>query len=105
MRRKMFRKMMMWAVTALLVVALSAPVALAASPSQTFCEDVLGGTFSRDGGEVSCITVVEGKNKNFTDTNTQESNGTLNNDPQFSESDVCAGTGSGKCPPGQFPND
>jgi hypothetical protein len=98
----MIRRITMLAVTAMFVLALAVP-AFAASPSETDCV-ASGGTFDRTGGEVSCTTVVEGKNKNFTDTNTQESNGTLNNDPQFSESDVCAGTGSAKCPPGQFPN-
>jgi hypothetical protein len=99
----MIRRITTLVVAALFMMALAVP-AFAASPSETQCTDS-GGTFSRDGGNVSCTTTVEGKNKNFTDTNTQESNGTLNNDPQFSESDVCAGTGSGKCPPGQFPND
>ena len=96
----MIRKLMMLAVAALFVVALALP-AFAVSPSQTACE-ADGGTFLRSGGEVSCTYVVVGKNKKFTDTSTQESNGTLNNDPQYSESQACGGTGSGKCPPGQF---
>ena len=97
----MIKKLMMWTVAALVVVALSAPALFAASPSERQCE-ASGGTFNRDGGQVSCTTTDFGKNTKFTDTTTQESNGTLQNDPQYSESQACGGTGSGKCPPGQF---
>jgi hypothetical protein len=72
--------------------------ALAASPSQTQCE-AQGGTFQRDGGQVSCV-VEEGKNTKFTDTSTTTGQGNVNNKQE--ESSACGGTGSGKCPPGQF---
>ncbi len=82
-----------------LLVALSAVPAFAVSPSQQQCE-AQGGTFTRSGGEVQCVVVEEGKNPKFTDTETTSGQGNINN-KQEQESE-CAGTGSGKCPPGQF---
>lgn len=82
-----------------------APVAWAVSPSQEECE-AQGGTFSRDGGQVKCIIVdeEEGKNPKFTDTTTTTTTGqgNISNKQQQSSTEVCGGTGSGKCPPGQF---
>ena len=95
----MFRRITMWAVTALLVVALAAPAAFAASPSQTQCE-ASGGTFSSENGTKTCTTTTEGKNDKFTDTNVTSGQGNTGNKTQTS--DTCGGTGSAKCPPGQF---
>jgi hypothetical protein len=79
--------------TAMMTVATAAP-AFAASPSQTQCEGS-GGTFSRDGGQVSCtFDAKNDKQPKFDSTTT--SNGTLNNKPQKTE-DPC-----GPCPPGQY---
>jgi hypothetical protein len=72
---------------------LALPAAFAASPSQQDCE-AQGGTFTKSGGQVKCVIVGEGKNPKFTDTETTTGN--------KQQSDECAGTGSGKCPPGQF---
>ena len=90
-----------------LVLALSTTLALAASPSQQECE-AAGGTYDRDGGTVSCtFTTTEnvGNSPNSsttTSTETDSSNGTLNNDPKFEEDDSCAGPGkstsSSHCP-------
>jgi hypothetical protein len=92
----MKRIVMMLSLAALLVAALTVTSAgaFAASPSEQQCTDS-GGTFSRDGGQVSCTT--PGKNENQPKFNqTDTSNGTLNNKPQKTES-------CGKpCPPGQF---
>jgi uncharacterized protein (DUF2147 family) len=97
----MKRIIMMLTVAALMVAALTitSAGAFAASPSQRACEDA-GGTFSRDGGQVQCIQTEEGKNPKFTDTTTTSGQGNISNKQQQSEE--CAGTGSGKCPPGQF---
>ncbi len=95
----MIKRMIMLFATALLVLAMAVP-AFAASPSQRDCE-AQGGTFMRTGGgQVECVIVVEGKNPNFTDTTTTTGQGNDGNKP--TSSDECAGTGSGKCPPGQF---
>ncbi len=83
---------------ALMMVATAVP-AFAASPSQRECE-ANGGTFTRDGGQVQCVQTTEGKNPKFTDTTTTTGQGNTSNKQQQSEE--CAGTGSGKCPPGQF---
>ncbi len=110
----MIERMIMLVATALLVLALAVP-AFAASPSQRECEaqnDPATGTtatFNRDGGEVTCtvVTTEEGKNTRFSEetTTTEKSRGNLSNEPQAEEvppTTECAGTGSGKCPPGQF---
>ena len=44
--------------------------------------------------------VGEGRNPKFTDTVTTSGRGNISNKAQTS--DVCGGTGGGKCPPGQF---
>jgi hypothetical protein len=85
-------------VAAMLVLALAAP-AFAASPSQEQCE-AQGGTFERTNGQVECVIVEEGKNSKFTDTETTTGQGNISNKQQ--QSNECGGTGSGKCPPGQF---
>lgn len=79
---------------------------LAASPSEQDCI-ASGGVFDRVGGKVSCtITTTENvgnspNSQTVTNTDTDESNGTLNNDPQFEESNSCGGpgnsTGSAHC--------
>jgi hypothetical protein len=83
------------AVAALMMggLALSAGSALAQSPSQQECE-AQGGTFTRERGTVTCTTETNvGRSENSqTVTTTEESKGTLQNDPQFSES--CAGPGN-----------
>jgi hypothetical protein len=73
--------------------------ASAQSPSQRECE-AAGGTFSRDRGEVSCVVTEEGKNDRFEREETTTGRGNINNKTEQTEE--CTGTGSGKCPPGQF---
>ena len=106
-RNILIKRITIFAATALLALSMAVP-AFAASPSQTQCEDA-GGTFNRSGGEVTCtfVTTEPGKNKNFseTTTTTEKSKGNLDNEPQQEEvppTTECQGTGSGKCPPGQF---
>jgi len=82
-----------------------APTAWAVSPSQEQCE-AQGGSFDRVNGQVQCVIVETevGKNPKFTDTTTTATTGQGNteNKTQQSSSEVCAPTGSEKCPPGQF---
>jgi hypothetical protein len=87
------------AITATLAVMLFSGSALAASPSQEQCE-AQGGTFQRTNGQVECVIVDEGKNARFTDTTTTTGQGNVSNKQQ--QSSACGGTGSEKCPPGQF---
>ena len=75
------------------------PAAWAQSPSERECE-AQGGTFTRDGGQVRCVIVEEGKNPKFTNRETTTGRGNISNKQQ--QSNECGGTGSGKCPPGQF---
>jgi hypothetical protein len=84
----------------------------AASPSEQNCTEA-GGTFDRTQGEVSCTFVTVdpvgnsensgGQSQNNTSADTDSSNGTLQNEPQFEESSVCVGPGNsgeggGQCP-------
>ena len=95
----MIRRITMLVAAALLMVALAVP-AFAVSPSQRECE-AEGGTFGRtSGGQVECVIVEEGKNPKFTETETTTGQGNIGNKQQ--QSSECGGTGSGKCPPGQF---
>ncbi len=95
----MIRRITALVVAALFMMALAVPAAFAVSPSQQQCE-AQGGTFTRSGGQVQCVVVEEGKNPKFTSTETTSGQGNISNKQQRSEE--CAGTGSGKCPPGQF---
>jgi len=89
------RRISLLFVAALLMMALAVP-AFAASPSERACT----GTFTSEQGTKTCTVTVEGKNSNFTDTTQTSGQGNTGNKPQTS--DTCGGTGSGKCPPGQF---
>ena len=80
--------------------ALAAAPAFAAPPSQEECE-AAGGTFTKERGQVQCVIVEEGKNPKFTDEETTTGQGNINNKQE--QTSECGGTGSGKCPPGQFP--
>ena len=93
------------ATTAIAVLCLTgAAPAFAASPSQTQCENS-GGTFSRDGGTVSCVYPVVsdpvgnsersgGKSQTVDTQETESSNGTLNNKPKHEETSTCEGPGN-----------
>ena len=94
----MIRRMLTLVVAALFMLALAAP-AFAISPSEQACLDQ-GGTFTSQNGTKTCTVTEEGKNPKFTDTNTTSGQGNTGNKTQTS--DTCGGTGSGKCPPGQF---
>ncbi len=94
----MIRRISLLFVAALLMMAVAVP-AFAASPSEQACTDQ-GGTFTSSQGTKTCTVTVEGKNSNFTDTTQTSGQGNTGNKPQTS--DTCGGTGSGKCPPGQF---
>jgi hypothetical protein len=70
------------------------PAAWAVSPSQEQCE-AQGGEFDRVNGQVICTE--EGKNPKFTSSTSGQGNiGNKTRGPD------CDGTGSNKCPPGQF---
>jgi hypothetical protein len=94
----MIRRITTLVLAALFMLALAVP-AFAASPSQKQCE-AQGGTFTKSGGQVQCVIVEEGKNPKFTDTETTTGQGNISNKQQ--QNQECGGTGSGKCPPGQF---
>lgn len=98
-----------------LVVALAAALVMAvgsgsavADHNQRSCE-AEGGTWTSDQGFKTCtfVTEEEGKNDNFqcTTTDPLSGRGNLGNkteDPPATEEEE--NTGSGKCPPGQYPN-
>ena len=76
------------------------------SPSETECLEA-GGTFDRDGGQVSCeILDPVGNSANSggqsqSTTETESSNGTLNNRPKHEEDCIGpgnSGSGRGPCP-------
>lgn len=94
----MRRLVVIAAITA--AAALAAGPAGAASPSQEQCE-AQGGTFDRVQGQVECVIVVEGKNPHFEAETTTTGQGNTANKTEHSKE--CEGTGSDKCPPGQFP--
>ena len=92
-----------------MLFALSA-TALGASPSQRDCE-AAGGEFTKDGGTVSCTFMTEetvgnaptnSNAQTVESTETESSNGTLNNRPKHEESSECDGPGNGgstaQCP-------
>ena len=83
---------------AMMMVATAAP-AFAISPSEQACID-RGGHFERVNGQTQCVVTEEGKNKNFTQETTTTGQGNEGNKTE--SKDVCTGTGSGKCPHGQF---
>ena len=87
------------AITAIGLAAGIAAPAFALSPSEQECLEA-GGTPDRERGTVSCTFVEEGKNPKFTET--EETTGQGNIDNKTETSTECDGTGSGKCPPGQF---
>lgn len=95
---KRFRFFVAAVMLAAVMVVWTAP-ATAVSPSQQQCE-AQGGTFERSGGQVECVIVEEGKNPRFTEETTTTGQGNISNKQQR-ETD-CEGTGSDKCPPGQF---
>jgi hypothetical protein len=88
----------MFVATALLALSMAVP-AFAASPSQQQCE-ASGGEFTRTGGQVQCVRTEEGKNPKFTQEETTTGQGNISNKQQRDTD--CEGTGSDKCPPGQF---
>jgi hypothetical protein len=92
------RKFILPAIVAGALCIPAAP-AFGVSPSQTQCE-AQGGTFQRSGGQVECVIVDEGKNPKFTEETTTTGQGNTSNKQE--QDTACGGTGSGKCPPGQF---
>jgi hypothetical protein len=88
-------------------MTLGPTAALAESPAVSYCQDVLGGVYSKDGGEVSCIvTTVDGPGNSppdkrgavVTTEDATTSNGTFNNQPQKEETSQClAGSPPGQC--------
>jgi hypothetical protein len=86
---------------AAVAVGLTVPAgAMAASGSEREC-DAIGGTYTppSEGGP-SCVVTEEGKNPKFDQEITVDGQGNLGNKRTVDED--CDGTGSDKCPPGQF---
>ena len=92
------RRLLIAAVVTAAAAATAGPAA-AVSPSQQECE-AQGGTFDRQQGQVVCIITEEGKNPRFSEETKTTGQGNISNKQQ--KSTECEGTGSGKCPPGQF---
>lgn len=95
------------AASAALILGVSAPItfvaspAQAASPAQSYCEDQLGGTYSKSGGQITCTvttydtTGANGHGQPITTTTYYYDNGTWNNDPQSGSNDgPCVGPGN-----------
>jgi hypothetical protein len=97
------RKLAIVLAVSALVATFGLSAALAASPSQTQCESA-GGTFSRDGGQVSCTFTTSdpvgnsessgGHSQTVDTTDQTTSNGTLNNRPQREHTSDCQGPGN-----------
>ena len=74
------------------------PAAMAVSPAQEYCEDVLGGYFEKTGGQITC-TVYSAEYTGNDHGQLVESivyvytNGTWNNDPQAGGGSSCDGPG------------
>jgi uncharacterized protein (DUF2147 family) len=60
-----------------------------------------GGTWTNDQGTKTCAIAEEGKNDRFECTTTESGQGNLGNKPGPT-TETEEGTGSGKCPPGQY---
>lgn len=101
------QKLIHAAASAALIVAGSTTVvfvpttpALAGSPARDYCEDVLGGTFEKSGGQITCtVTTTEttganGHGQTITTTVFVFTNGTWNNDPQSGGGSGCSGPGN-----------
>ena len=81
-------------------MAIFAAPAYAIPLSQEECE-AQGGTITKEKGQVLCVIVEEGKNPKFTEEETTTGQGNIENKQE--QETACEPTGSGKCPPGQFP--
>jgi hypothetical protein len=101
------QKLIHAAASAALIIAGSTTVALvpiapalAASPAQSYCEDVLGGTYEKSGGQITCTVVTydttgaNGHGQPITTTVYVYTNGTWNNDPQSGGGSSCSGPGN-----------
>ena len=106
MREKKMKKLLVVMLALMALMAMAVP-AMAISPSEQACIDS-GGNWAKDGGTVSCTHTTSdpvgnsessgGKSQSRDTSDTDSSNGTLNNDPQFEEDDSCTGPGnSGNC--------
>jgi len=78
--------------------------AQAMSQSEDYCVNTLGGTFLRVGGQCSCTVTTTSSvgnspnSQTITMTDTDASNGTLNNDPKHTSLSKCDGTGATTSP-------
>jgi hypothetical protein len=79
---------------------LPATPALAASPAQEYCENVLGGVYDKQNGQITCTvtntdtTGANGHGQPITTTVFVFTNGTWNNVPQAGGSSSCSGPGN-----------
>lgn len=73
----------------------------ASEHNQKSCE-AAGGVWTNDQGTKSCTFVEEGKNPRFQCTTETQGQGNLGNKTQGPTEEE-QNTGSGKCPPGQYP--
>ena len=100
------KKLLIVMLALMALMAMAVP-AMAISPSEQACIDS-DGTWVKDGGTVSCTHETSdpvgnsessgGKSQTRDTSETDSSNGTLNNDPKFEEDASCTGPGnSGNC--------
>lgn len=95
------------AIAAAVAMAVGSGSAFASQHNQQACEEA-GGTWVSDQGFKTCTfeTTETGKNENFQCTTEEETGGRGNignkTEGPFTEEEE-ENTGSGKCPPGQYP--
>jgi hypothetical protein len=97
---KFFTLFALVAALLLSTMAFAPSAAVAASPAQAYCQDELGGTYTKVKGKVECVVTTTsntGKSENsqtiVKDENTS-TNGTFNNKPQKQVSTDCDGPGN-----------
>jgi hypothetical protein len=107
----MIRKITMWTVTALLVVAFAAPMAFALSPEQQCAQEAAAAGaeeyfYSNTNGVKSCTYEVEGRNPKFSQETTESQQGRIGNQGRVETNDTdseCSEANPGNsCPGGQF---
>jgi len=87
------------AVAATPLVLVASP-AQAASPAQSYCVNVLLGSYDKSGGQITCTvtsittTGTGGHGQTITDTVYVYTNGSWNNDPQSGGGSGCSGPGN-----------
>jgi hypothetical protein len=97
---KFFALFALVAALLLSTMAFAPSAAVAASPAQAYCENELGGVYSKVKGEVECVVTTTSNTGNSSNSQTIEkeeqttTNGTFNNKPQKQVTNDCDGPGN-----------